>query len=482
MKLTHSPLLSLLAPLGAFICTACLANTVHQVSSYGITCEFDHPVESGTFLTGDPWVIGPVKVVSITNTLNSAEFTPRMGQNGSMVNPLTNATPENRGEQGYDDGISTYNPQLNAGRPNGQPVSLENPLSIPTGSSLISSVSWLYRSNDDKEVGCPTISTSSGCPRPAIRAASILTILASPPPAHSFRPPYSGADKTVHFSLQDVNWEQLKEFPRPANSPDPDQLIAALKRPWIDHAFEWLGAMIHPSTHMPNYGRDMGNLIVDASLLINTDIPAEKKRELTAYLIQYGIDLTGIADNGGGWRANGGHSLGRKWPILFAGIMLNDTHMRNAGHWPRDFDTGVEFQEDHQHFYVTKEEVDLSQSNQWNPDRRNQKKGEVVAYTTDQIGLPEWGIRHSYVPESDNGHWDAVYREVNGGVTPGFALAAHIMGARELWNHPAFFDYQDRYIDHPESPVHGTNAVSFFVRTMWDQHRGNYPPVWSAKP
>jgi hypothetical protein len=482
MKPIHTILIKVLAPLGALICTACQANTEHQVTSHGIIWELSHPVESGTFLTGDPWVIGPVDVVGISNTINSPKFTPRAGQNGSMLNPLKGATPQNRQQQGYDDGIPTYNSLVNAGRPNGQPVSPKNPLALKVGSSLISSVSWLYLNNDNKEADCPRIGGTTGSPRPTMRAASILTVLQTPPPANSFRPIYCGEGKTVRFTLQEVNWELLKNFPPPYNSPNPDSLIKAIKRPWVDHAFEWMGGLVHPSEHMPNYGRDMGNIIVDASLLLHTNIPSEKKRELAVYLIQYGIDLAGIADNGGGWRANGGHSLGRKWPILFAGIMLNDEHMSNAGHWPREFDTGVEFQEDQQHFYITQEEVHLTQSTQWSPDKRSVKSGEVIAYTAENIGTPEWGIRYAYRPSSMNGHWWAKYREVNGGVTPGFALAALIMDARDKWNHEAFFDYQDRYVNHPDSQRRGTNAVNPFVQAMWDQHRSNYPPAWIGQP
>ena len=37
-----------------------------SVSQYGITWEFDHPVTSGQFVTGDWWVVGPVTIVKIT--------------------------------------------------------------------------------------------------------------------------------------------------------------------------------------------------------------------------------------------------------------------------------------------------------------------------------------------------------------------------------------------------------------------------------
>ena len=43
-----------------------------------------------------------------------------------------------------------------------------------------------------------------------------------------------------------------------------------------------------------------------------------------------GIDLYYChLNNGDAWRAYGGFGSGRKWPILFAGIVLGDTSMQN---------------------------------------------------------------------------------------------------------------------------------------------------------
>lgn len=453
------------------------ANTL---TSRGITWTFSAPVQSGTFVTGDPWVIGPVQIVGITNDKNDPNFTPRKGQNGSMVNPLADRDLP-RNQQGYDDGLTSYREELNAALPNGKPISPANPLKLPANSTLVSTTSWLYNSRSDAEPGTPGFNGGTKAPRPVTRSASVLTVVEQAPPPNSFRPPVAGNRKDRFYKLGDVKWERLKNLKAPANAPDADELIAMVQRPWIDHVFEYLGAMIHPSEHMPNYGRDMGNIIADATLLVNTDLTRNRKQELTAYLIQYGIDSTGIADFGGGWRANGGHGLGRKWPILFAGILLDDAHMLNAGHWDRTFNQGVEFQEDQNHFYVSEAEVKLTNSFDWNPDHRDVSGGKALPYTSEDIGMPEWGIRHAYRPEADNKHMNAVYRQINGGVTPGFALAAHIMGARTHWNHEAFFDYQDRFMAHPERSERGINAVGRFVSGMWERYRKDYPPIWSAE-
>src|SRR5665811_1390971 len=53
------------------------------------------------------------------------------------------------------------------------------------------------------------------------------------------------------------------------------------------------------------------------------DVPFERNEKLTIELIQRGIDHYGVAINGGSWNEGGGHSSGRKWPIIFARIMLD---------------------------------------------------------------------------------------------------------------------------------------------------------------
>ena len=66
------------------------------------------------------------------------------------------------------------------------------------------------------------------------------------------------------------------------------------------------------------------------------------------------------------------------------------------------------------------------------------------------------------------------YRKINTRTWPGIALAARRMGAIELWNHPAFFDYVDRWMT--EAPTeYGTEAVgscySDFVKDVWTTYR-----------
>lgn len=428
----------------------------------------------GTFLNGDPWVVGPVTVTSITNSLNSPLYTPRKGQNGSMVNPLVG---HNRSYQGYDDGLTSYRETLNAGLPNGQPVSPSNPLLVPVGSTLVSMVSWLYNSEADAEPGCPSFNGGTNAPRPVTRSAGVLTVLDAIPPANAFRPPYAGSDKAVRFTLADIDRSKLPNLAPTANTPVPATLAQSISKTWIDHGYEYLGAMFHPSEHMPNYGRDMAQLTLQASLILCLDFSQlsgnPSKDPILLPLLQYGIDTCGIADAGGGWPANGGHHMGRFWPVLFAGILFNDPHMKAVGTWGRHRgstyatqDAGLtEFQEFQNHFYVSAAEVAMTHSAAWDPDTR----ATLTPYENTDIGTPDWGIRHSNNPESDNAAMNATYRDINGACTPGFALAARLMGAQRLWNHDAYFDYADRYMA-LTGGVNGINDLPIFARKMWQSY------------
>ena len=96
-------------------------------------------------------------------------------------------------------------------------------------------------------------------------------------------------------------------------------------RVWLDLVFFSFDA---PMEYQPQYGRELGRSAAVASLILMTDLPPAKKEKLLIGFVQNGIDLWGIVRAGfHGWQARGGHGSGRKWPIVFAGIMLGDDEM-----------------------------------------------------------------------------------------------------------------------------------------------------------
>jgi hypothetical protein len=103
------------------------------------------------------------------------------------------------------------------------------------------------------------------------------------------------------------------------------------------------------------------------------------------------------------------------------------------------------------------------------------KSNDYTEYTTDDLGLPEWGIKHSTLPSGDGKEWNTAYRQnPTGGAWPGWVLAVHFMKLKEEWNHDALFDYQDRFMD-KQLELYGANdyrrSWSNFAADMWDEYR-----------
>lgn len=430
-----------------------------SITSNGVTWSLAGDHKHGVFVTGDPWVVGPVTIVGIDNSLNDRSYKPRPGQNGSMVNPGVDTF------QGYDSGMSNYKAELNAGLPSGNAVSPANPVKLAASDTLVSAVSWLFNSPTDVEPGAPKYSAQTKTTRPALRSMGILTVVAAPPPPDAFRPGYSApaGNKSDYLRASRLDYARLPKLPAPetAGAPTVNAMAGSFAKPWVDHVNDWMSDYLHPSEHMPHYGRDMGRVLIDSILAVSLDdSPRGKnpaKDSLVAGLVQYGIDCAGIADRGGGWPANGGHCTGRKLPILFAGALLGDQHMLEAGRWK------TRFQEDEQTFYVTQAEVDLTNGPEWKPDKR----AKLIPYKASDIGTAEWGIVHAAKPAADNASFDATYREVNGAVIPGFALIAELMDLRAAWNHEPFFDYAARYMRLLKTEKPG-NRPSPFVYAQWD--------------
>jgi hypothetical protein len=70
-------------------CEQALAEPASSLTQYGVSWTFDHEAETGQFVTGHCWVVGPVTLVNVTPE-------PTGTRNGSCLNPRG-------GRQGYGD-------------------------------------------------------------------------------------------------------------------------------------------------------------------------------------------------------------------------------------------------------------------------------------------------------------------------------------------------------------------------------------------
>ncbi|WP_319477602.1 hypothetical protein [Marispirochaeta aestuarii] len=435
--------------------------TTTELSQYGITWIFKNPVTFGTYVNGDYWVIGPVEIVEITPA--STDIAGRI-KNGSMINP----DPTMGNVQGFDSSARdiAYLSELNVARPNGNNLSSSNSLIVPAGSSLISSISYPVEGN-----------------RPQITDAAVLTVVSVAPADGAFRPPYCGRDKEAHYNYSQVDTSLLQRLTPVPGTPTMSEAASFFRRPWIDFVQDWPQRDVHAANNMPSYGRDIASRVGVGALMLHLDFSVSEKKELLVGYLQVGIDLWGIIQAGGiGYLPNGGHASGRKWPILFAGLLLGDSEMQNIG--PGD-GTGVAyFGEDAQTFYVAQSDIDITNSSLWYIDDRHD---DPQPYNSSLLGMPEWSIRAATEPQRGDASWGRMYRVCcTATAWSGFVLAARIMGVVDLWDHDALFDYQDRYMalmngepdpfgytvnSQPTEPFEDFRAWTDFEENMWDAYR-----------
>lgn len=419
-----------------------------SLSQYGITWTFNGEYVVGQYCNGDYFVVAPagltITAISPASTLVSGRT-----RHGSMVNPNAAQYPNN----GFDSTLDNYLAAVNAARPGGANLSASNPLVLPPGSSLISS-----------------ITVEGAGERPQLSDAAVLTVVASAPAQGSFRPPYTGSDKTHYWNKGALKYSILQSL-APVNR-SPTSLAdnaAAFQRPWIEICTAHPGRKWHADNNQPIYGRDMAAAVAGAVLALHHNFTNAQKEQAFINLVQYGIDVYSAAKTGGDWHANGGHNCGRKLALLFAGLALGDANMlwyANAA----NFLMPKGFQEDQQVFVVAQSDVGKAVEDQWISHDRLR-----LTYTAGMVGLPEWGIEHvEKNGYADAANWSAIYRTDNAYPYYATALAAGLTpGGYAAWNNPLFFAYADRvrHVVAPESRSMSSN--------MWDAYRSrSEAPAW----
>lgn len=467
-----------------------------EVSQHGITWTFDRPHPVGRFITGDWWVAGPVTIVSITPAPGpapaeqaAASGKSRYGavalqddarmRNGSMIiadaRLLPGKAAANPGEQqGYDSRAKNYHPGL----------SVALPCTLPAGQALVSSVSTTALT-DKGEPSSPSALGDAGIflagkvANVVLSDAAVLTCVAAPPPADAFRPAYAGTSQRFHTASQ-LRTGLLPRLKPVAGTPDFARIARLFERPWLDHTSSWLVQHTMPGRNQPVYGREFARLTSLASLMLLLDVPEEQRRPLLIGYVQLGIDLAGLAQAGRQWFPDGGHWQGRKWPILFASLLLDDPALRafpaltpgqtvygGLRYQPEAGDAPATtlFQEDLDSYYGTGGD---GQRVLW----------QICVHT---------GIKPPYEEKPRASHakpeqFVDAYRANNLGSWAGAALAARLMRAQALWDHDAFFDLVDRWMRPDELfevpkwyPAGCTRTVDPFVEQMWAAYRAQAP-------
>ena len=406
--------------------------TASSISKDGITWTFSQSVPVGQFVTGDYYVVGPVTITAI----DPAPTTSSPYENGSVLN-----LPTANSKSGFDS-------RLNDGTDESWwfDASLRQypPITLQPGDALVSSISLAQIHSLPEVMRATDMSVSP------VATVSVLTVLAAAPTADAFRPSYCDRNQTIyHADALQRNLLPSLAPPNPSGTPTLSQFETWYRRPWIDTNPFLFDA---PAEYMPSYGQHIAFADSYAALLLMLNFSTEDKVNLTNYFVQYGIDLYGCLQAGYSWPAFGGHRSGRKLPIIFAGILLNDDGMKTLStFYPNKFG------EDMQTLYITQLPPAGTYLQAW--------QGATVIYgghygvlsngTPVSAGL--YGPYEQLQPvdwpllNGDEQLGEAYRRCCTSVSWVGEALAIRLLGGENVWNYPAFFDYVDRWMDEDDT-------------------------------
>ncbi len=434
--------------------------TCSNITQYGITWTFDKSYPCGQFANSDWWVAPgggtDVRITRISPDSNT-------GRNGWMINPST-------AEHAYDNRIGeVYNAAI-------MPTL---PYAAKPGESIVKSIS---NTGD-----CGNI---TGHP-PCLTTAAVLTVLGTIPAdngKNTFRPSYAGNDKTL-YTVSQLNTNLLPSLTSVASAPSLDTIKGRFQRVQLDHANTWRGRYMHPfenyllpgATKASNYGSDLARDNGDAALRLMLNDSTSAKMPALINFVQAGIDWYGTVKNDGiNYGSDGGHFNGRKMPILFAAILLNDTSMKN---FITSNNTDRTFSENDQIYFASQANRPLY-GKPCNP-------GEYERNLS--IGPGGSGSRDCKDPSG----------QIDGGEVPGgtyqlcctaknfkaHSLATRLLpGGKAVWNQNYFHDYVDRWVNFgawtlPDSQnrypqLHGSNKNggsygNAFQENMWNTYRGS---------
>lgn len=447
-----------------------------SISQYGITWTFDKAYPVGQFLTGDYWVVGPVKIVSVSPATSGVAKADSSGlyRNGSMVNPmLVTDAPNDYSftHQAYDDRATQFDAT----------EIVTYPLTLPAGSSLISTQSvpelpfTLPTPADPFPYNAPaSFSETAIIDGTALLNSAVLTVLASAPTSNCLRPAFVGIDKIMYCQSQ-INTAMLPSLPVPASAPNLAIMQRQLARPWTGIARNFVREEITPALNEVSYGRDLSNLIGDIFLSTALNYTPAQKAPLVYGLTQKGIDLFyAVKLDPHLYQPNGGYSSGRKLPILFAGLVLNNQAMLSvvmdspedmqtifgkdlvppANLWTGYQTSALPYASNVLYTYGGTFEPGDS------PVFSSYESVQPTLWSQAPWSNPSIGVYAFDRPEG--------YRRLNTYSMVGTALAATILGLKAAWNHPAFFAYEDRWMNE-NGLSNRTTIAADAVAQNWDK-------------
>ncbi len=476
-----------------FVTNNSFAQTMRSsVSQREFTWTFDKEYQTGQFINGDWWVVGPVKIISVTPAQRVAipEELNGTGDNYWGDSGLQDDKTVRNGSvvvekiDGSKQGFDSRGQGFDASLPITFPYTLEAHTSIVSSKSN-DTIPQLVMYHDMVTHNSNPQFDDSHQPSP-IKTVSILTCLSEVPPSDAFRPSYVKAKNGVKrklFTLSQVNFDVLLDLTPTAHMPSWSQFERYFERPWLNHFNGiWLGQKLFPTEmNQPYYGREYARIVGQAALMLNTDATDSQKKKLLIGLLQLGIDLKGIVDIGGRWAEGGGLTGGRKMPIIFAYKVFNDPYFI-------DFPRSARFHEDTETYYGKgwAGQAALWQIVVHHGRRKPYMEQHPSTWNTwDMQDGRAWGqVSESYRLCCNSETWASQ------------ALAILLMEGKEAWNHNAFFDNvedwmrkedfysADRGSGYPRPYQEGKSIFlgkDYFVNEMWNTYRSKVPAQADGK-
>lgn len=301
-------------PTTTAVTTTLPAGSCSSITQYTVTFTFNKAVPCGQFVTGDYWVTPATGDTTVTITAMSPAYTGT--RNGWEVNPATTATEVN---QGFDSRVTT----------GGCCVDPTLVPALPYAAAADSSII--------KAVSNPNTCVTGNVP--CLTDVSILTVLGSVPAnngANTFRPGWAGVTKRL-FTTAGLRSDLLPSLAPVAGTPTLAAEEARMLRPQFDPFVNFLGRFLHPTNAFYDpanpavddaYGAEASKDWNDAILRLMLNDSAAQKQTLLYEVVQAGIDQYVFKAAHNGWPADGGHFVGRRILVAFAGLMLGDASMQ----------------------------------------------------------------------------------------------------------------------------------------------------------
>jgi FlgD Ig-like domain len=391
-----------------------------SITVHGITWIFADNVRVGTFVNGDFYVVGACTVSAISPTPTASPV-----RNGSVVN----IPPANQGT-GFDDRSANFIPNIQK----------YPPIVLIPGDALVSTISI---TDSARAVVHAWLSPGSGT-ESICRTAAVLTCVAAPVATDAFRPSYCDRGQKLYYA-DSLRWDllpNLKHVSSMTTASLQEWSSHFITSPWLDVCFFGFDA---PVDYMTHYSAETGRAVGIATEFLICDFTRAQKDTLMKGLVQYGIDLWGIVrgcNASRGWQAHGGHGTGRKWPMIFSGIMLGDTAMAKPTQAFPALRIGEDMQTSRGWCWATHDTNYVYTGHQgiWNGVAVNNSPG--------------WGPYENTPPSQwyccESGYTTPLGESYRRCCTShawiAEALSARLTGTMGLWNHPEFFGYCDRWM------------------------------------